>query len=118
EGDPLVATATAETACGTNGLEGALGGLEPVALRAVTVHVSATPFASPVTPIGEPVPVAFCVPQVTVKSMSGRLVLSVGGAKDTVACALPAAAVTPVGGRGTTGVVLSRMPTLSLLPRS
>src|SRR6185437_6614747 len=64
EGDPLVATATAETACGTNGLEGALGGLEPVALRAVTVHVSATPFASPVTPIGEPVPVAFCVPQV------------------------------------------------------
>ncbi len=56
-----------------DGAEGALLGMAvacpgtgPAWLDAVTVHVTGTPFESPLTRRGEAVPVALCAPQVAV----------------------------------------------------
>ena len=67
------------------------------------------PFVSPVTVIGLDAPVAEMLAglDVTMYEVMGLPPFAAGGVKLTVACALPAVAVTPVGAPGTVaGVTL------------
>jgi hypothetical protein len=86
-------------------------GPDPTALAAVTVNVYAVPFVRPETRILVALAAAFAVmppgDDVAVYPVIGLPPFDPGGVQDTVAAALPAAAVTPVGAPGTAaGVTL------------
>jgi hypothetical protein len=74
----------------------------PIAFVAVTVNVYAVPFDKPVTVNGLEAPVAVRLPglDVTVYPVIAEPPLLDGAENDTVACALPAVALTPVGAPG------------------
>ena len=54
------------TVLGVTLFDAAEGTLDPLALRAVTVHVYAVPLVSPATTMGEPAPVMLVAPHVAV----------------------------------------------------
>ena len=99
----------ADGAVGVTELDAAEGALVPTPFVAVTVKVYAVPFVRPVTiPLvagGEPVTLFVMPPglDVIVYEVIG-LPLAEGAVHETVACASPAAAVTPVGAFGAVGV--------------
>jgi hypothetical protein len=74
----------------------------PIAFVAVTVNVYEVPFDKPVTVNGLEPPDAVSPPglDVTVKLVIAEPPLLAGALNDTVACALPALALTPVGAPG------------------
>lgn len=73
----------------------------PIALLAFTVQVSAVPLASPVTVMGELLPLLLCAPQFAVYPVMADPPLAAGGVKLMVTCAFPAMATPIMGGPGT-----------------
>jgi hypothetical protein len=88
------------TAAGVTVLEEDEAALTPTALVAVTVQLTGVPFASPLTTMGEPAPLALWVPQVAVKLVIGEP-LSAPAVKATETLPLPRVAVPMVGAAGT-----------------
>ena len=115
---------TADTAVGEPGgpsgvtvLDGVEAAPVPAAVVAVTVQLTAVPLASPVTTIGEAGPDALCGPHVAVYVVTGKPPVDAGAVKETVTCALPATAPTPVGAPGTVaGVTLLEGADAGLVP--
>jgi hypothetical protein len=96
---------------GVTPFDGADAGPVPAAFDAVTVNVYAVPFVSPGTmTLVALAPALAVIPpgaDVAVNPVIGLPPLDAGGVHETVAEALPAAAVTPVGAPGTlAGVTL------------
>ena len=95
------------TVAGVTVFDGADGVLLPTTFVATAVHDTDDPLVSPLTTMGDPVPPLLWPPQVTVYPVIALPPLLAGAAKDTEIWALPAVAVTPVGGSGTVaGVTL------------
>ena len=89
--------------------DGEDAGPVPPMFVAVTVNVYWTPFASPLTTIGLPVPVASRVPGT--RSPCTSSTGPSGGVKLTVAWLVPAVAVTPVGAAGAVVMKAQAAPT-------
>src|SRR4051794_26632206 len=94
------------TAAGVTAFEGLDAAPVPAALVAFTVNVYETPFVRPVTTCEVPVlPALLSTPptglDVTAYPVIGEPPLLAGAAKVTVACALPAVALTVAGAPGT-----------------
>src|SRR3954464_13067919 len=89
---------------GVTGAEGAEAGPVPTTLLAVTVSVYAVPWVRPATvALVAPMTLAVRPPgeEVTVYPVMALPPLDAGAVQLTLACALPAVAVTPVGAPGT-----------------
>jgi hypothetical protein len=105
-------TDSPEACVGVTLFDGAEAGPVPAAFLAVTVNVYDVPFVKPKTVSGPDDPMAIFPSglDVTVYKVIGLPPLDAGGKKLTVACALFAVALAPVGGPGTvtgvTGVTL------------
>jgi hypothetical protein len=105
------------TVAGVTVFEAAEGTLLPIALVAITVHETGVPFTSPATTRGGAAPEAVCVPQVAEYDVIAEPPFEAGGANDTLACALPAVAITPLGAAGTVaGVIVFEAVDGALLP--
>jgi hypothetical protein len=107
-----VLPAVADTEVGAPGtvrgvtlFDGAEGALTPAMFVAVTVNVYAVPLVRPVTVMGDPAELALMPPgfDVAVYEVIDEPPSDAGGAKVTVACALPAVAVPMTGAPGTPG---------------
>jgi hypothetical protein len=99
----IVAPATGHEATGLTLFEAVEAGPVPAALVAVTANVYAVPLARPVTTIVvAPVVLAMMLPgeEVTVYAVIAEPPFDDGAVQLTVACPLPAVAVTPVGAPG------------------
>ncbi len=90
--------------------DGVEAGLLPTQLLAVTVKLYVVPFVNPVNVNGLVVPVAVMPPgaEVTVYDVIAQPPSDEGAVQLTVACPLPAAALTPVGALGRPGTVAGR----------
>jgi hypothetical protein len=95
---------TVALAVGVTGLVATDAGPVPIAFVAVTVKVYGVPLDSPVSTIGDAVPVAVKLPglEVTVYCVIADPPLDSGAKKDIVACTFPA---TADGDRGAVGSV-------------
>jgi hypothetical protein len=104
------------TVAGVTLLESDEATLVPTPFVAVTVQVTGVPLVSPLTTMGELIPPALCVPQVTVNPVIGEP-LSAPAVNTTVTLLLPRVAALMVGAAGAAaGVALFEAAEAALVP--